>query len=209
MYNADNIMQRSQVAIKIVVFSVLGTKLKIFIKDEKLPSRTYNNNITLDNAASLVFEEEIGISLTGLYFEQLYTVSHKKKSTSEIDVIYYFLIPEYKIYPSINKKLLELKQIHSTQEELEIISYATQRLRWKIEYTNVVYSLLPDEFTFSQLQSTYEAILGRVLDKRNFRKKIIALNLLAPTGNMKHEGRARPAEMFAFQKRKLTIVRIL
>src|SRR3989304_1373996 len=56
-----------------------------------------------------------------------------------------------------------------------VIGYALHRLRAKLDYSNVAYSLLPADFTLSQLQRTYEAILSRPLDKRNFRKRILSL----------------------------------
>jgi len=53
---------------------------------------------------------------------------------------------------------------------------------WKLAYTNVVWSLLPRRFALTELQKVYEAVLGRPLDKRNFRKKILALGLVEPVG---------------------------
>ena len=84
-----------------------------------------------------------------------------------------------------------------------------QRLRWKIEYTNIVYSLLPKEFTFGELQKVYEAILGRTMDKRNFRKKILSLGILTDTGKKKTQGRSRPAEVYRFKSREMTYVEVL
>lgn len=203
-----------KINIKLVIFTVLKNKLAIYLTDTGLPGGMFIQNQALDNAASLIFKKNIGVSLTNLYFEQLYTFSSPK--LQEISVVYYFLVPEHKIYSNMKKwltlgsDLMRIKGLTLINKiDAEIIHYAVQRLRWKIEYTNVVYSLLPPEFTFSQLQSSYEAILGKALDKRNFRKKIAALNLLVSTGHMRREGPARPAEMFAFRKRELTFVQIL
>lgn len=201
-------MQRPDIVVKIAVFSVIGDNLKIFLEGNKLPFEIYNKKNALDKAASLVFKKKINISPSDIYFEQLYTISHKKEQIGEIDIIYYFLVPEHKIY-SNRKNWYELDGIKADKNDREVILYAIQRLRWKIEYTNVVYSLLPAEFAFSQLQSIYESILGRPLDKRNFRKKIISLNIIKPTGHIKKLGKARPAEMFAFREKKLNFVQIL
>ena len=89
-----------------------------------------------------------------------------------------------------------------------IIKYAVQRLQWKIEYTNVVYSLIPFEFTLSRLQTTYEAILGKTLDKRNFRKKILSLGLLKKTGKILKGFKARPALVYGFRKRTPVMVKV-
>lgn len=202
-------MKKSLVTIKIVVLSVIGDKLKVFLKGNKLPFEVYDKNITLDKAASKVFNKNIKIPLDHIYFEQLYTIYQKKGIKGELDIVYYFLVPEYKISSDVKESFLEAKKIKISSLDDETIIYAAQRLQWKIEYTNVVYSLLPAEFTFSQLQNTYESILGRSLDKRNFRKKIISLNIIKPTGHIKNVGPARPAEMFAFREKNLTFVQIL
>jgi 8-oxo-dGTP diphosphatase len=90
-----------------------------------------------------------------------------------------------------------------------ILETAVRRLRAKLEYTNVVWSLLPEAFPLSELQRTYEAILGRALDKRNFRKKILALGLLVSTGRKRAEGPHRPAELYRFKRRQLSYIDIL
>jgi 8-oxo-dGTP diphosphatase len=113
----------------------------------------------------------------------------------------------------VNKKISNLlpwrvyHDLSATHQEFSIISYAVQRLRWKIEYTNVVYSLLSREFTLSDLQKVYEAILGKFIDKRNFRKKILSLHFLQPTRKIKI-GRARPALFYTFKEKKPVIVNI-
>ncbi len=85
----------------------------------------------------------------------------------------------------------------------EIIKYAHNRLRSKIAYTNVVFALLPEEFTLTQLQHAYEAIFGRELDKRNFRKKFLALGLITETDKFHLTGAHRPAKLYRFKKQSL------
>jgi 8-oxo-dGTP diphosphatase len=85
----------------------------------------------------------------------------------------------------------------------EIISYAHDRLKAKLTYTNAVFGLLPEVFTLSELQAAYEAILGRELDKRNFRKKFLSLNLIEATGEMRKEGAHRPAMLYMFSSSSL------
>src|SRR3989344_3847150 len=85
-----------------------------------------------------------------------------------------------------------------------IVSYALKRLQAKLEYTNAVYSLLPNEFTFNELQSAYEVILGKKLDKRNFRKKFLLLGLIKAMSKKYSGKRQRPARLFHFVNRKPT-----
>ncbi len=90
----------------------------------------------------------------------------------------------------------------------DIITYAHERLISKLSYTNVVYSLLPEKFTMTALQTAYEAVFQRELDKRNFRKKFAQLDLIKETDEMFKEGAHRPARLYTFKQNTLqTLVR--
>lgn len=84
-----------------------------------------------------------------------------------------------------------------------IIKYAHERLANKLMYTNVIFALLPELFTLTQLQSAYEAVLCRELDKRNFRKKFLSLGLIHATEQYAREGAHRPARLYQFNKDSL------
>jgi 8-oxo-dGTP diphosphatase len=78
-----------------------------------------------------------------------------------------------------------------------ILDYALERLRNKLEYTTVGFQLLPEKFTLRELQNVYEVILGRRLDKRNFRRKIALLGILKPLREWRRTGR-KPAQLYRF-----------
>lgn len=94
-------------------------------------------------------------------------------------------------------------------DHADIIVYARERLGAKLTYTTVAAALLPDAFTLSQLQTLYEAVLGRPLDRRNFRKKFLSLGVLRETGDMWREGAHRPARLFAFTDPEVATVNTL
>lgn len=198
-------MTNLQLNIKLVVFSVVESRLKTYLTGNTLPSGLLEKDVSVDRAAEKLFDKFLKISREDIYSEQLYTFSFQN---NQITVVYYFLVPDHKISSNM-QNWVDVESTKINKIDHKIIFYARQRLQWKIEYTNAVFSLLPREFTFSQLQSAYEAILGKTLDKRNFRKKILSLNILKDTGHLKNLGKARPAEMFAFKKKKLTFVEIL
>lgn len=85
----------------------------------------------------------------------------------------------------------------------KIISYAHQRLSAKLTYTNAIFALLPELFTLSQLQAAYEAVFGHELDKRNFRKKFLSLDLIKETNQQLREGAHRPARLYEFNQQSL------
>jgi len=80
-----------------------------------------------------------------------------------------------------------------------VVDYALVRLRAKIGYTTIAFHLLPETFSLSELQGAYETILGRRLDKRNFRRRVIASGILAQTDGKRREGSHRPAALYRFR----------
>lgn len=88
-------------------------------------------------------------------------------------------------------------------DHADIITYAHERLKAKFGYTNACFALLDKEFTLSQLQAAYEAVLVRTLDKRNFRKKFLALGLIEETDKMQRDGAHRPARLYRFKNEGL------
>lgn len=191
--------------IKLVIFSVFDGKLKVFLLKETLPVEELEKGKSLDDIAKELFTTSLRIPFKDFYFEQLYTFSKE----AEVAIVYYALVPYFLLPKTSLKYWRNCRRLGEKIPDLDIIDYAIKRLCWKIEYTNIVYSLLPHEFIFSDLQTTYEAILDKSLDKRNFRKKMLSLNILKQTGRMKNLGRARPGELFSFKKRQLTFVEIL
>ncbi len=80
----------------------------------------------------------------------------------------------------------------------EIIAYALRRLHYKMEYSAAGFELLPDEFTLSELQHTYEIILGEKLDKRNFRRRILEAGIIEGTSR-RRTGEGRPARLYRYR----------
>ena len=86
----------------------------------------------------------------------------------------------------------------------KMISFAHERLKDQMSYSSVASSLLPSEFTLSEMQSVYEIVWGKSIDKRNFRKKILASAMLIPVKKLK-SGAFRPAQLYRFiQKDSIT-----
>jgi 8-oxo-dGTP diphosphatase len=201
------------VTVDVVIFTIEEGELKVLlIKRENtpfkgvlaLPGGFLLKNEPPQKAADRILKEKAGVK--DVYTEQLYTFDDPGRDPRGhiISITYFALIRTEDIvikkgketqapafYPV--KKLPRLAFDHD-----KIINYAVKRLRAKLEYTNVVFSLLPGYFTLYQLQKTYEAILGRKLDKRNFQKKFLSLGLIALTGKISRQGSQRPARLYRF-----------
>ena len=163
---------------------------------------------TLDAAARRELAEEAG--LERVFLEQLYTFGAVARDPRErvVSVAYYALVKmadhraraatdaaDARWFPVARAPKLAF-------DHAEILAAALARLKGKVRYEPIGFELLPPKFTLSQLQHLYEAVLEAVLDKRNFRKKVLGLGLLVPLPETQMAGRHRPAQLFRFDAAK-------
>jgi 8-oxo-dGTP diphosphatase len=83
-----------------------------------------------------------------------------------------------------------------------IVDTALERLKGKVRYQPIGFELLPTKFTLSQLQRLYEVVLERELDKRNFRKKVLGMDILVETDEVEKDVAHRAARLYRFDERK-------
>ena len=171
-----------------------------------LPGGFVNMDEGLETAARRELEEETG--MTELYLEQLFTFGEPKRDPRErvISVAYYALVKlaDHKVRAASDArnvawfpvaKLPELAFDHD-----DILEVAVNRLKAKIRYEPVGFELLPKKFPLSELQHLYETLLDQPLDKRNFRKKILGMGLLADTGETQQDVAHRAARLYRFDE---------
>ena len=141
------------------------------------------------------------------YIEQLYTFDTVARDPRGHAVSVTYMGCGREISPDQASSVVSFFPINSlppiAYDHKKIIEYAHQRLISKLTYTNAVYAFLPQYFTLAALQAAYEAIFGYELDKRNFRKKFLSLNLTIETDQMQREGAHRPARLHQFKSDKL------
>lgn len=212
------------VAVDAVVFTVFRGALHVLLVGIKggaydgkwaVPGGVVGRDESLDEAAQRVLTEKAGVD--GIHVEQLYTFGKIDRDIRgrSVSVSYFALVPSDAFAPEADAYYAEVawKRVDHLPamafDHREIIALAKERLTAKLGYSNVGYALLPKEFTLTELQSVYEAILGRVLDKRNFRKKIQEVGLVRETGKVRRAGATRPARLYAFSERKPRIVDVL
>jgi len=159
---------------------------------------------SLEEAALRELEEETGVR--DVYLEQLYTFGDPGRDPRGrvITVAYFALVPATAIHPRAGDDAAEARwwSVYDLPplafDHADILDYALQRLRYKLEYTAVGFELLPPTFTLSELQAAYEVILGERLDKRNFRRKILGAGVIEATGGSR-TGEGRPAKLYHFR----------
>jgi 8-oxo-dGTP diphosphatase len=155
-----------------------------------------------ETAARRELAEETG--LADLYMEQLYTFGDPGRDPRGrvISIAYFAVVPPGKARPIAGSDAAGAA-FHPARsppplafDHATILARAVERLRTKTEYATVPLRLLDAPFTLSELQRVYEAILERPLDKRNFRKKMLALEALEETRGTRREGAHRPAKLY-------------
>ncbi len=201
-------------AVVVVIFTVAKGELAVLLIERAaapfagqwaLPGGLLLPGESLDGAAVRKLADETGVS--DVYLEQLFTFDHIPDSASEVVVSYFALVD---VARARLRAELEWRPAWHPVRRLpglafdneRIIAYAEQRLRNKLEYTNVVYSLLPRRFTLTDMQRVYEAILGEGMDKRNFRRRMVGLAIVRETGETAKQGAHRPAMLYEFTSRE-------
>lgn len=161
---------------------------------------------SLDEAARRELAEETG--LTGVFLEQLYTFGAigRDPRGRTVSVAYFALVnlEGRDVRASADAAEAAWFSVNDVPklafDHDEILATAITRLRGKVRYVPIGFELLPERFTLTQLQHVYEAVLDREFDKRNFRKKVLALGILKDTGEIQQDVAHRAARLFRFDE---------
>jgi 8-oxo-dGTP diphosphatase len=217
------------VAVDVALFTVRDATLEVLLVRAHhgpfagwwaLPGGRVGERESLDEAARRHLRAQTGVG--GAYLEQLYTFGSPTRDPRDrvVSVAYLGLLPAG---PAARVTLgsgqdtdqsADLAWTSATRlpplayDHRTVLRTALARLRAKVQYTNLVYTLLPRAFTLGELQAVYEAILGRGLDRRNFRKKVLSLPLLQRLPGARR-GAHRPAALYGFQRRRPLVTEVL
>lgn len=193
----------SPLRVCVALFRWSGSELETAIcNNDQLPCGIPDADEPLDATAERTIRDWAGMDAQ--YVEQLYTFSRSDAAEREIVISYLGLFsPE--TFRKVEKGALVWAPATSTavEDEIEhmVLEYALVRLRAKLGYTNIAFHLVPSNFTLSELQQVYESILGQPMDKRNFRRRMIASGILTNTNETRREGNHRPAMLYRFSER--------
>jgi len=183
-------------------------KYKPFKGKWALPGGFVLQEESLEDAVERELSEETGLQIN--YLEQLYTFGQPQRDPRSrvVSVAYFGLIKpsNFKIAAATDAaevqwfKITELPELSFDHDE--ILKLAITRLKGKITYEPIGFQLLDNKFPFSDLEKLYTTLLGRTIDRRNFRKKILSLNILDELDEKISRGSGRPANLFKFNKER-------
>lgn len=207
---------RAALTVDVVVFALDEDDLKVMLIQRDLPpfegqwalpGGFVQIDETLDTAARRELEEETG--LRDIFLEQLYTLGAVDRDPRErvVTVAYYALVnlQGHTVQASSDARNAAWFSLGDLPElafdHRQILEMAHQRLRGKVRYQPIGFELLPTRFPLRQLQHLYELILDRRLDKRNFRKKVLALGIVKETDEIEQDVAHRAARLYRFDQR--------
>lgn len=199
------------VTVDIVIFTVRDRQLKLLLIKRAgepfrgkwaLPGGFVQLNEDLEAAARRELAEETGVS--GVFLEQLYTFGAVDRDPRErvITIAYYALIPSNEVVLQAATDAEAVGWFGMDElpplafDHADIVAMAHRRLVAKLDYSTIAFQFMPREFTLSELQEVYEIILREEMDRRNFRKWILALEQIEETGGERREGAHRPARLY-------------
>lgn len=202
------------VSTDVAIFTVRQACLQVLLRqrysetlkksDWALPGGYIRPVESLEDCAFRTLTHQTGIR--DVYLEQLYTFGRPDRHPKSrvITVSYLALIPGHRAESIIDSPNIGWHNVEALPElyldHADIITLARQRLVSKLGYSTVAFQLVPDQFTLSELQTIYETILGEPLDKRNFRKRILALEFIEQTEQYSRKSSHRPARLYRYIK---------
>ncbi len=205
--------ERPAIAVDTVVFGYQNAELYLLLIERGiepykgmwvLPGGFVRIDESLEAAALRELTEESGVE--NIYLEQLYSFGSLNRDPRErvISVAYFALVKaqNFRLQASTDakdSKWFSVKKLPRLAfDHRQIVQVAKQRLQNKMLYEPLGFELLPENFTLTELQTLYEAIAERKLDKRNFRKKILSFGVLRESGKKLKNVAHRAPSLYQF-----------
>jgi 8-oxo-dGTP diphosphatase len=209
----------SAVSIDCVLFGFDNGELKVLLIERNgqpfkdwwaLPGNLVGENESVDQSASRILHELTGLS--NIYVEQYYTFGEVDRHPQGrvISVAYYAMLRlsgDKALKPLTsyvkNVQWINIKEMPKLAfDHQNIFNKALEKIKRRIKHLPIAFELLPEKFTLTQVQNVYELILGKKLDKRNFRKKILSFGVLKELNEKQKGVSFRAATLYKFDKRK-------
>jgi 8-oxo-dGTP diphosphatase len=210
---------RPALTVDVVLFTVAGAlndlRLRVLLIQRNeppfrgawaLPGGFVRQDEDLAAAARRELTEETGVS--EVYLEQVAAVGTPGRDPRGhvVTLVYVGLVPadRHQLRATGDAAAVRwfdvasLDEVRLAFDHAELLELALNHLRRRLGEIPVCFQLLPAEFTVSELQTLAEAILGRTLDRRNFRRKVEDLHFLRPVSGTRRQGAHRPAQLYRF-----------
>lgn len=211
----NNSIRFAALAVDVVCFRVVGGVVQILLGKISSPSNIFKGkwahigglvrvSETAEQSADRLLNDKAGIK--NIYKEQLHTFSTiKRDPRGRVVSVAYIALMHESVEQDLKRATLETRWFPISEipklayDHNEITNVAMKRLSARIRYSDIAKFLMADTFTLSDLQTVHESITGDSFDKRNFRKRILSLDVLKSTKKTFKKGVMRPAALYSFK----------
>ena len=220
-YDASQ-FERPSVTADILIFTVREKRLQVLLIQRKawpferlwaIPGGFVKMDEALDEAAQRELLEETGVGDVVLEQLRAYGDPGRDPRTRVITIAYLALIPSDRIVLRADTDAADARWFDVSDvprplafDHDRILGDGLANVRSRLKETDIARRLMGASFTLTQLQETYETVLGKPWDKRNFRKWVQTSDLVVPTGEQSR-GAHRPAALYAFVEKQGTEAR--
>lgn len=207
-----NAHHKTALSVDCVIFGYDESDLKVLLIECNMPpyegkysfvGAVMNPEESLDMAASRILKERTG--LENVFLKQFHTFGDLNRHPlgRVVTVAYYSLIQIADYNPvDIQSRHLQWVSINEIKDlafdHNTILDFAVNRLKKELRESPIGFNLLPAKFTLKQLQNLYEVVMGITLDKRNFRRKLLSLDILLDLKESQTSVAHRPAKLYSF-----------
>ena len=207
-----NEVKTHEITVDTVILTIKDDALNVLLvrrnnepfKDKwAIPGGYVRMSENLDEAAMRVLKEKTNVE--NIYLEQLYTFGDPlRHPVSRVITCAYFALIRLGDVEVVTTDEIAWHKVSELPplafDHKEIIEYSLKRTRERLELCPIAFQLLPKKFTLTELQKSYELILKKELDKRNFRKKMLSSNILVETNETTKSVSKRPAALYSFDR---------
>jgi len=201
-----------EITVDTVILTIKNNALQVLlIKREKepfigkwaIPGGYVRMSENLEQAAVRVLKEKTAVD--NVYLEQLYTFGDplRHPDARVITCVYFALVryEDVKVLASDDVAWYPVDELPPLAfDHKEIIDYTRARTRLSLRSCPVAYQLLKEKFTLTEMQRVYELIMGKELDKRNFRKKVLGTEGLVELNEFTKASSKRPARLYQYKQ---------
>lgn len=202
--------------VDVVLFTIVDDALSVVL--EKRANAPFRGRFALPGGYIHVDEDEDAeasarrvllakCGVSDVYLEQLYTFTGRARDPRDwsVTIAYCAVTPSQRVPERDTTRIVPLAEATNLPFDHDrILARAATRLRDKATYSSLPGFLLPETFTYPQLQRVYEVVTGERLDTSSFRRKTLELRMIEPvTSTQEHSGRGRPAQYYRLADRTL------
>ncbi|MBQ9071992.1 MAG: hypothetical protein IJY25_02415 [Bacilli bacterium] len=174
------------------IFTVIDGKVHILLKNNKLIKIECNDDIETINKKYI----EENLDIENLSLKQFYTFSEKQDNKLIINILFMDIVNYNSIKLADDLSLIELSKLDIDKKYLD---KCLETLRKELVLNSTIKKLYPDEFSLPEIQKMYEDVLDKKYDRRNFRKRLIKLDVIECLEKVSSNKNGRPAKLYKFK----------